>query len=48
MRHAGGTWETDRQRWLIHVRRIDFVIRLLRRVTDPLFRRVGIGLGEAE
>jgi hypothetical protein len=46
MRRAGGTWETDGQRWLIHVRRIDFVIRVVRRVTDPLFRRAGIDLDE--
>jgi hypothetical protein len=46
MRHAGGTWETDRRRWLIHVRRIDFVIRVVRRVTNPLFRQVRIDLDE--
>jgi hypothetical protein len=44
MRRAGGIWETDRQRWLIHVRRIDFVIRVLRRVTDSLFRQASIDL----
>jgi len=46
MRRAGGTWETDRQRWRVHVRRIDFVIRVLHRVTGPLFRQARVDLDE--
>jgi hypothetical protein len=42
MRKAGGTWEPGSHRWLIHVRRIGPVLRVLHRVTDPLFRRAGI------
>jgi hypothetical protein len=33
-------------RWIIDPRRIGAVIRVLRRVTDPLFRRAGIDLDE--
>jgi hypothetical protein len=33
MRRAGGTWEPGEQRWLIHVRRIGAVIRVLRSET---------------
>ena len=46
MRRAGGTWEPGSRRWLIELRRIGPVIRELRRVTDPLFRRAGLDLDE--
>ena len=41
-RRVGGKW--DGQRWLIHVRRIGLVLRVVRRVTDPLFRQAGLEL----
>ena len=41
---AGGLWEPGSRRWLIEHRRIGPVIRSLQRVTDPLFRRVGLVL----
>jgi hypothetical protein len=44
MRQAGGLWERGSGRWRIERRRIGPVIRSLRRVTDPLFRRVGMNL----
>jgi hypothetical protein len=44
MRNAGGLWELGSRRWLIARRRINPLIRNLRRVTDPLFRRAGIDL----
>jgi hypothetical protein len=44
MRNAGGLWEPGSRRWLIARRRINPLIRNLRRVTDPLFRRAGIDL----
>ena len=44
MRKAGGMWEPGGRRWLIARRRIGPLIRNLRRVTDPLFRRVGMDL----
>jgi hypothetical protein len=44
MRRAGGLWEPGSRRWLIERRRIGPVIRSLQRVTDPLFRRVGLVL----
>ena len=48
MRKAGGMWDSGDRRRLIHQRRINPLIRELRRTTDPLFRRVGIDLdGEA-
>jgi hypothetical protein len=43
-RQAGGAWDPGSRRWLIERRRIGPVIRALRRVTDPLFRRSGISL----
>jgi hypothetical protein len=43
-RRAGGAWEPGSRRWLIERRRIGQVIRALRGVTDPLFRRSGISL----
>ena len=46
MQKAGGQWEPGSRRWLIERRRIGPVIRNLRRTTDPLFRQVGINLGE--
>jgi hypothetical protein len=45
MRRAGGTWDYGSQRSLIHLRRIDPVLRVLRRVTDPLSRKLGMCLG---
>jgi hypothetical protein len=44
LRKAGGLWEPGSRCWLIERRRINPLIRNLRRVTDPLFRRVGIDL----
>jgi hypothetical protein len=44
MRQAGGVWEPGSRRWLIERRRIGPLVRGLRRVTDPLFRRVGLDL----
>jgi hypothetical protein len=44
MRRAGGQWEPGSRRWLIERRRIGPVIRILRRTTDPLFRRDGLDL----
>ena len=46
MRKAGGLWEAGSRRWLIERRRIGPLIRNLRRVTDPLFRRAGLNLDE--
>ena len=46
MRPAGGVWEPGNRRWLIERRRINPVIRTLRRATDPLFRRIGMDLDE--
>jgi len=44
MRKAGGLWEPGSKRWLVERRRLNPLIRDLRRSTDPLFRRVGIDL----
>ena len=44
MKKAGGLWEPGSRRWLIGPRRINPLIRDLRRTTDPLFRRAGIDL----
>ena len=44
MRKAGGLWESGSRRWLINRGRMGPLIRNLRRVTDPLFRRAGISL----
>jgi hypothetical protein len=44
MRKAGGLWEPGSRRWLIERRRINPLIRNLRRATDPLFRRAGMDL----
>ena len=46
MRQAGGLWEPGSRRWLIERRRVGKLVRTLRRVTDPLFRRVGMDLDE--
>jgi hypothetical protein len=46
MLKAGGLWEPGSRRWLIEPRRIRPLVRNLRRVTDPLFRRVGLDLDE--
>jgi hypothetical protein len=46
MRKAGGMWEPGRRRWLIQWRRINPLIRELRRTSDPLFRHAGIDLDE--
>jgi hypothetical protein len=48
MRRAGGRWDPDGQRWLIHVRRIGPVVRVVRRVTDPQFRHAVRRVVEAE
>ena len=42
MRKAGGQWEPGSRRWLIERRRINPVIRTLRRTVDPLFHHVGL------
>jgi hypothetical protein len=48
MKRAGGQWEPGTRRWLVERRRMGPLIRHLERVTDPLFRRVGLDLdGEA-
>jgi hypothetical protein len=44
MKKAGGLWEPGSWRWLIEPRRINPLIRDLRRATDPLFRRAGMDL----
>ncbi len=44
MRLTGGLWEAGSRRWLISRRRLNPLIHKLRRMTDPLFRRVGISL----
>jgi hypothetical protein len=46
MRKAGGMWEPGGRRWLIQRRRINPLIRELRRTSDPLFRHAGIDLDE--
>jgi hypothetical protein len=46
MRLAGGVWDPGGGRWFIDPRRIGPVVRELRRITDPLFRRAGIDLDE--
>ena len=43
-RRAGGMWEPGSRRWLLERRRIGPVIRTLRTLTDPLFRRAGLPL----
>jgi len=49
MRKAGGMWEPDSRRWLIERRRMNPLVRNLRRATDPLFRRAGMDLdGDGE
>ncbi len=49
MRQAGGLWEPGTRRRLIEWRRINPLIRNLRRTTDPLFRQAGMDLdGEGE
>jgi hypothetical protein len=44
MQRTGGLWEAGSRRWLINRRRLNPLIRTLRRETDPLFRRAGIDL----
>jgi hypothetical protein len=44
IRAAGGLWEPGGRRWLVPRRRMGPLIRDLRCVTDPLFRRAGIDL----
>ena len=44
MRKAGGMWEPGSRRWLIERRRINPLVRNLRRATDPLFRQAGMDL----
>jgi hypothetical protein len=41
---AGGIWEPGSRRWLVERRRLNPLIRNLRRATDPLFRQAGIDL----
>lgn len=48
MRKACGLWEPGSRRWLIERRRINPLIRNLRRETDPLFRQAGLNLDEEE
>ena len=48
MRMTGGLWEAGSHRWLIDRRRINPLIRNLRRTTDPLFRWAGISLDGEE
>jgi len=43
MRKAGGMWDPGSRRWLIE-RRINPLVRNLRRATDPLFRQAGMDL----
>jgi hypothetical protein len=44
MQRAGGFREPDGRRWLSIRRRVSPLIRELRRMTDPLFRRAGMDL----
>ena len=44
MRQAGGEWDSGLRHWLIERRRMEPLIRNLRRVTDPLFSHVDIDL----
>ena len=44
MRKAGGLWEAGTGRWLIPRRRLNPLVRELRRTTDPLFRWARIDL----
>jgi len=46
MRKAGGMWEPGSRRWLIERRRINPLVRNLRRATDPLFRQGGMDLDQ--
>ena len=46
MRGAGGQWDPGNRHWLIERRRINPLVRALRRHTDPLFRQAGISLDE--
>jgi len=46
MRKAGGMWEPGSRRWLIERRRINPLVRNLRRATDPLFRQAGMDLDQ--
>jgi len=46
MRKAGGMWEPGSRRWLIERRRINWLVRNLRRATDPLFRQAGMDLDQ--
>ena len=43
---AGGEWDRGLQRWLIERRRMEPLVRNLRRATDPLFRHAGMSLDE--
>jgi hypothetical protein len=44
LRQAGGQREPGSRQWLVERRRLGPLVRNLRRVTDPLFRRVGMDL----
>ena len=46
MHRAGGMWEPGSRRWLIERRRLNPLVRNLRRQTDPLFRQAGFDLDE--
>jgi len=46
MRQVGALWEAGSRRWLVPRRRVNPLIRNLRRATDPLFRQAGIDLDE--
>jgi hypothetical protein len=41
-------WDPGGRRWLIQRRRIQPLLRNLRRDTDPLLRQAGIDLDDAE
>ena len=45
MRRARGKWDPDKRYWLIHVRHIDLVIRVVRRVTTGSLSPMGNGPG---
>ena len=44
IQRSGALWDPASRRWLVERRRIGPVIRELRKLTDPLFQRVGISL----
>jgi hypothetical protein len=48
MRKVNGLWEAGSRRWLVERRRLNPLVRALRRATDPLFRQAGIDLDEED